>query len=136
MDREERQRILGELAKRSPEEEMAAQRIRAAGAGGGPKQRRARLWVFLAIAIPVVLVFIHLFVTPLVQPVGTDAARTEARRTEWQAGLDKRDRDECEGWTQRRADTAWTACGALAGNEGLRCLSDVQERSKRCGLSR
>lgn len=68
MNEEERQRVLGELAKRSPEEEAAAQRQHTAGAD---RRQLGRGCLFFAIAIPVVLVSIHFFVTPLVKPIGT-----------------------------------------------------------------
>lgn len=68
MDDEERQRILSELAKRSPEEEAQAQR---GHTGAVDRGQIGRGCLFFAIAIPVVLVSIHFFVTPLVKPIGT-----------------------------------------------------------------
>lgn len=68
MNDEERQRILSELAKRSPEEEAEAQRRHT---GAADRRQFGRGCLFFAVAIPFVLVFIHFFVTPLVKPVGT-----------------------------------------------------------------
>lgn len=67
MDDEERQRILSELAKRSPDEEADAQRRHT---GAADRRQFGRGCLFFAIAIPVVLVSIHFFVTPLVKPIG------------------------------------------------------------------
>lgn len=129
--KEERRRKLLGLADSSQGQEFMDEWRRKEEA----RRRRGRGCLFFAIALPLVLVFIHFFVTPLVEPMGTEAKRSDARKAEWQADIDRRKREDCEGWTRQRAETAWLACGAVPGERGLTCLSDVQKRSRRCGLS-
>lgn len=84
MNDEERQKLLAEMARRPSGQESANQG--AARSNGGARLRAARGCLFFAVAVPAVLVFVHFFVTPLVQPIGAPDAGTERALAEIRRG--------------------------------------------------
>ncbi len=84
MNDEERQNLLAEMARRTSNQEAADQR--ASSPNGEARGRAARGCLFFAVAVPAVLVFVHFFVTPLVQPIGAPDAATERALAEMRRG--------------------------------------------------